>query len=109
MSNSHLSSLQNIPENIKNKIILDCIILKKNNYGWKNIHNYLIHRDLHLKMTFNKFFNNSFKFYKISRVNHLFFYNQPYIWLKKSKISHKVYFYHGDLFQRSFYSETHHY
>lgn len=32
----------NIPQNIQNKIIIDCIILEKNRQGWKSVHDSII-------------------------------------------------------------------
>ena len=36
-----------IPQNIQERIIIDCIILKKNRLGWKNIHNSIINLKKH--------------------------------------------------------------
>lgn len=85
-------NLYHLPKELQEKIILDSIILKKNNCGWNKIHNYFKHSELHLKKTNNiNYFD--MKYEKIKRVVSLCFYNRPYVWLIKSVPQSKLYFY----------------
>ena len=84
--------MEKIPNIIKERIILDCIILQKRIYVWYNINNYLKYFDLHLKKTDNiKYFDIEYS--KIKRVLSLCFVNKPYTWLKKSFPYSKLYYY----------------
>jgi len=56
-----------LPDNIKDKIILDSIILLKNNNGWRQIHNRLKYK-LHLRCI-GSIYEPSFKYYYIGRLN----------------------------------------
>jgi len=56
-----------IPENIRDCIILDSIILNKNKNGWKNVHTELVKSKTFLKKT-NYIFDSSFVFERIRRM-----------------------------------------
>jgi hypothetical protein len=81
-----------LPKELQEKIILDSIILKKNNYGWNKIHNYFKHSELHLKKT-NNIHSFEMKYEKIKRVVSLCFYNKPYVWLMRTVPQSNMYYY----------------
>lgn len=54
-----------LPIEIKNKIIIDMIILLKNNNGWRQIHNRL-KEDIYLRYV-GSIFECTFKYYYIKR------------------------------------------
>lgn len=56
-----------LPENIKDYIILDSILLKKNDNGWKNIHIQLLKSKTFLKKT-HYVFDSNFVFERIRRM-----------------------------------------
>lgn len=56
-----------LPENVKEIIILNSIILKKNNIGWKNIHFQLKKSKTFLKRT-NYIFDYGFKYERAIRI-----------------------------------------
>ena len=56
-----------LPDIIKDKIILEAILLLKNNNGWRQIHNRLKYK-LHLRYI-GSIYEPSFKYYCIGRLN----------------------------------------
>lgn len=59
--------MDNLPENIRDIIVLNSIILNKNETGWKKIHYQLINSKTFVKKT-NYIFNNSFEFAYAARM-----------------------------------------
>lgn len=84
--------MDKLPNILKEKIILDSIILNRNNYGWDKIHNYFKYFDLHLMKTHNVGWFD-FDYTRIKRVSFLCFVNKPYTWLKKSSFYSNMYCY----------------
>lgn len=78
--------MNQLPDTLVNKICVDAVILKKNQYGWKDIHHYIQNGRLCLKMT-SFTIDINMKYHKIDRVISVIFYNEkPYIWLKLNNI-----------------------
>ncbi len=67
-----------IPEYIKEKILLDSIILLKNSIGWRQIHNQIKTCTLSL-LFIGSIYENTFKYYCIKRLYiYDFDYEGPY-------------------------------
>lgn len=83
-----------LPENIKERIIIDSILLQRNNHGWYKIHNYLKNNVLHLKKT-NNIHHIDFQYHKIKRVDckngYLCMTNNVYTWINNETTSCKSY------------------
>ena len=62
-----LSTMLHIPQEIQNEIILNAIILEKNNNGWKNIHSQLKNSKTYLKRT-DYVFDYGFEFEMAKRM-----------------------------------------
>ena len=82
----------NIPEYIQNEIILQAIILKRYEMGWKKINDKINYYTLHLKKTPFKF-SYDFYFYKIKRVTRVYFTKKVYTWLKSAEYGLSKYYY----------------
>ena len=76
----------NLPDNIKDSICIQAILIKKGQMGWNEIHNFIRSGRLCLKRTQFDNYKNT-RFHKIERVVSTVFYDmKPYTWLRGNDI-----------------------
>ncbi len=84
-----------LPEVLQIKILIDSILLTRNEKGWNKIHHTIVKEELHLKKTIF-IFKENVKFEKIIRLDRRLVYenNKRYIWLTQLVGKKNIYFYY---------------
>ena len=84
-----------LPEVLQIKILIDSILLTRNEKGWNKIHYTIIKEELHLKKTIF-IFKENVEFEKIIRLDRRLVYenNKRYIWLSQLIGKKNIYFYY---------------
>ena len=87
--------MNTLPEVLQVKILIDSIILTRNEKGWNKIHETIIEEELHLKKTIF-IFKANVEFEKIIRLDRRLVYenNKRYIWLSQLIGKKNIYFYY---------------
>ena len=87
--------MNTLPEVLQIKILIDSILLTRNEKGWNKVHDTIIKQELHLKKTIF-IFKQNFEFEKIIRLDKRLVYenNKRYIWLCQLKGKKSIYYYY---------------
>lgn len=84
-----------IPEQFRFQMMIDTIILQKNNLGWREIHDSLLFSSLYLKKTTSPYVECSMMYEYILRANTMVYFTngKTFTWLRQMSHSPSIYFY----------------
>ena len=84
-----------LPDHLKQRIIIDAIILKRHEMGWRKINHILKYKPLYVKKTYNPYIDSSIYYKYITRLNTSVYMlsGKAYVWFKRMNHNPNMYYY----------------